>query len=315
MTVSLTGLDRSFPLNYRYTLEDPALEASIQKLGVMIPLLIVQEEGRQLLLSGHKRLAAAEKAGLAEIPVQILEKKLTPKQQFLAAVISNWGQTPCDLDVMRASVLALRDFKFTEDEYTEELLPALGLAPQRNLIRDVLKTQALEKEVLDAVAAGQLPFKGAAQLLKFPPDDQRVFVREAAQKLRFSVSQLQETVECLYDMMRQSYRTLGELLKDSVFSRILQDEKSDPRQRTDAFMKILREKKNPRLSQMEKDFAGQAGQITSKLDGLSLEAPPYFENQGYFLKMHVRSAESLNQLQQLLAEERSSFNALLQGVL
>lgn len=315
MTRNLNSLDRSFPLKTRYCLEDAALDASVKKYGILIPVLILEDDGRQILISGHKRLAAAEKAGLQEIPVQVLEKKLSAKERLLAAALSNWGQTRSELDILETSVKALRDFNFTEQEYTEELLPALGLEPQRNLIREILKMQAVEKDVLDAVAADRIPYKGAAQLLKFPPEDQRAFVQTAAVRLKLSASQLQQTVECLYDVMRQTYRSLTEILAEPDFRTVLDDEKLDLRQRTDAFMKVLRERKNPRLARMEKDFSEQAGKLAARVDGLTLEAPPFFENQGYFLKMHIRNSESLKQLQELLLQNRSSFNALLQCVL
>lgn len=49
------------------------LTASIKRVGVLVPLIVVDKDGAFLLVAGHRRIAAAQAAGLTEIPVLITE--------------------------------------------------------------------------------------------------------------------------------------------------------------------------------------------------------------------------------------------------
>lgn len=44
------------------------LTASIRRVGVLVPLIVVPKDGHFLLVAGHRRIAAAKAAGIAEIP-------------------------------------------------------------------------------------------------------------------------------------------------------------------------------------------------------------------------------------------------------
>jgi len=45
------------------------LAASIRRVGVLVPLIVVSKDDHYLLVAGHRRLAAATAAGLGEVPV------------------------------------------------------------------------------------------------------------------------------------------------------------------------------------------------------------------------------------------------------
>jgi ParB/RepB/Spo0J family partition protein len=51
-----------------------ALAESIKAVGLLEPLLVVEEEGRYVLVAGERRLRAAKRAGLQSVPVQVLER-------------------------------------------------------------------------------------------------------------------------------------------------------------------------------------------------------------------------------------------------
>lgn len=311
----LQNLDRNFPYQNRYDLKDDALADSIKRHGVLSPVLICEKDQKQYVISGHKRLKVAEELGLKELPVEKIEKALEPKDFFRLALLSNWGQQRADLDLLHVSTKALGDFAFDEQEYLQDVLPALGLPIQRNLIEEVLKMRALEPPVLEAIHQGTIAYRGAYHLLKLPPEDQILFITQIAAVLKLSASQLQQSVECLYDVMRQKMVGLKEIVQSVPFEQILKHPDWDPRQKTDMFMKLIKSIKNPRLAATEKAFNQEAGRLSGQMPGLKLEAPPFFEEQGYFLKLHVRDSGTLSQLQRVLEEHRTSFNALLDCVL
>ena len=315
MTSAIKELDRNFPYQNRYALDDSFLEESIKRHGILEPLLGGREDGRTFILSGHKRLVIAEKLGLKEIPLRFCDEVQDQKRRFLLALLSNWGQKRHELDVFQASIKALSQYQFTEEEYLQQVLPAMGIAPQKNIMAEVLKIQALEEMVREAIAKEDLPYRGAAHLLKFPAEDQTDFVRLVAQKLNLSVSQLQQSVEWLYDLMRHNKVSLKDCLRKTSLKEILDHEKWDARQKTDAFMAGLRRLRTPRLVKKEEAFSKLAADTCRSVPGLKIEAPPYFEKQGYSLQMQIDQQGSLDALRQVLEKERTSFNALLDCVL
>lgn len=49
------------------------LTASIRRVGVLVPLIVVRKDDAFLLVAGHRRIAAAAAAGLAEVPAIVRE--------------------------------------------------------------------------------------------------------------------------------------------------------------------------------------------------------------------------------------------------
>jgi ParB family transcriptional regulator, chromosome partitioning protein len=96
-TVPLTHLVESAANPRRITSKtaDAELADSVKKMGVLEPLLVREVlalkpgdlPGRLELIAGHRRLAAARAAGLAEVPVRVLE--LNEEQALEAAIVEN----------------------------------------------------------------------------------------------------------------------------------------------------------------------------------------------------------------------------------
>ena len=49
------------------------LTASIRRVGVLVPLIVIRKDDRFVLLAGHRRFAAATAAGLLEVPAMVRE--------------------------------------------------------------------------------------------------------------------------------------------------------------------------------------------------------------------------------------------------
>jgi hypothetical protein len=82
------------PGNVRQDLDlTPEFVASVAELGVRVPLLITCDDaGRLRVIEGHRRLAAALKAGLAEVPCVLDADRASDQAgQFLDMLIANSG--------------------------------------------------------------------------------------------------------------------------------------------------------------------------------------------------------------------------------
>lgn len=63
------------------------LEWSIRKHGILVPLLVTERKGHLLLVGGHRRLAAARRAGLQDVPV--VSKEMTEEERLELMLTEN----------------------------------------------------------------------------------------------------------------------------------------------------------------------------------------------------------------------------------
>ena len=135
-----------------------ALTQSIKTHGVLQPLVVrAAKEGYQLI-AGERRLRAAQAAGLAEVPVHIVN--FDDQQVFEAALVENIQRA--DLNPIEKA----QGFKEYLDKFgltQEQLGTKLGL--DRTSISNLLGLLNLPKEVQEAVRLGQITL-GHAKVLK-----------------------------------------------------------------------------------------------------------------------------------------------------
>jgi ParB family transcriptional regulator, chromosome partitioning protein len=142
-----------------------ALTQSIRTHGVLQPLVVRAAKDGYQLIAGERRLRAAQAAGLAEVPVHVVN--LDDQQVFEAALVENIQRA--DLNPIEKA----QGFKEYLDRFglTQEQLGAkLGL--DRTSISNLLGLLNLPKEVQDAVRLGQLTL-GHAKILKGVPEAAR----------------------------------------------------------------------------------------------------------------------------------------------
>jgi ParB family chromosome partitioning protein len=142
-----------------------ALCASIKSHGVLQPLVVRQIGDRFQLVAGERRLRAAKAAGLASVPVRVVD--FNDQQILEAALIENIQRT--DLNPIEKA----QGFKDYLDRFSmthEQLAARLGLG--RPTITNLVALLELAQEVQDAVRVGQLT-TGHAKILKGVTDRAR----------------------------------------------------------------------------------------------------------------------------------------------
>jgi ParB family chromosome partitioning protein len=142
-----------------------SLSASIRSHGVLQPLVVRQVGDRYQLVAGERRLRAARAAGLAAVPVTVVN--FNDQKAHEAALIENIQRS--DLNPIEKA----HGFKDYLDRYKithEQLATQLGLA--RPTITNLVALLDLPAELQDAVRVGQLT-TGHAKVLKGITDPAR----------------------------------------------------------------------------------------------------------------------------------------------
>jgi ParB family transcriptional regulator, chromosome partitioning protein len=142
------------------------LVRSIQARGVLEPVLVRPMGGKYELVAGERRLRAAQRIGMKDIPAIIVE--LTDKESLEVALIENLQREDLSpVDEARAYQILVEEFDRTHDQIAEQV------AKDRSTVSNLIRLLKLPEIVLDALASGALTVGHARALLGLPrPQDQ-----------------------------------------------------------------------------------------------------------------------------------------------
>jgi ParB family chromosome partitioning protein len=185
-----------------------ALAESIREKGVLQPLLVRPlGDGRYAIVAGERRYRAAKMAGLAEVPVRVLD--LPEKEARLLALVENlqredlnpYEETLGVLELLseelgktREEVVALlhrmqneRRGKATQNvlgspeaQRVEEVFKALGRMTWESFVQARLPLLGLPEDLRAALEEGALPYTAALELKKVKDLEARARLLEEA---------------------------------------------------------------------------------------------------------------------------------------
>lgn len=182
LELSLTSI-LSNPRQPRTHFDDGELEelaASVAQVGVLQPVLVrpSADGHRYELVAGERRLRAAERAGLSEIPAIV--RRTGDEQLLTEALVENIHRTDLDpLEEALAYQQLLEDFGVTHDEL------ARRLGRSRSAISNSLRLLNLPAAIQEQVADRQLTAGHARALLAMtdPEEQQQLAERIVAEGL------------------------------------------------------------------------------------------------------------------------------------
>ena len=184
-----------------------ALAQSIREKGVLQPLLVRPlGDGRYAIVAGERRYRAAKMAGLAEVPVRVLD--LSEKEARLLALVENlqredlnpYEETLGVLELLseelgktREEVVGLlrqmknakegriRDNVVPKDaQRVEEIFKALGRMTWESFVQHRLPLLGLPEDLRAALEEGALPYTAALELKKVKDPEARARLLEEA---------------------------------------------------------------------------------------------------------------------------------------
>lgn len=165
------------------------LAASVAQVGVLQPVLVrpAADGHRYELVAGERRLRAAERAGLSEIPAIV--RRTGDEQLLTEALVENIHRTDLDpLEEALAYQQLLEDFGVTHDEL------ARRLGRSRSAISNSLRLLNLPPPVQRRVADRELSAGHARALLALPDAEAQEQLAERAGAEGLSVRAVEEAV-------------------------------------------------------------------------------------------------------------------------
>lgn len=152
------------------------LAASIRRIGVIVPLVVVGEDDGFTVVAGHRRLAAAKMVGLKTVPaIRRDSNDAAVKEISFAENFFRRDLSPVEL------AAALKDGVEQQGLSVEEL--AKGFHKSEHWVRSMMAIWGWPVDVQEAVHRGKISVSAASNLAVITDEEYRVFlVRNAVEQ-------------------------------------------------------------------------------------------------------------------------------------
>jgi ParB-like chromosome segregation protein Spo0J len=263
--------DRRFCISY--PLHDNHLLASIEKIGIIEPIILLKVTP-YIVISGFKRLEAAITFNHSHTPSLI--QNIPEQQAFLYAIHNNITR---GFNLVEKAIAFERMFHFnlTTPEVTE-IITMLEIKSSEKIFKNLMAIANGEKALKDFIVVHNISMKNVEALLRFEPEERRSLI-SILSSLHFTDSSLREILELL---------SLMKVKKDAIDFNIIDHAKT-----MDEIRNILKRKIYPKLTSLEKRL-----QNIHKECGLppnmDIKVDPFFEKEYIDIWIRARKEKEVH---------------------
>lgn len=142
------------------------LVESIRQHGILQPLSVRPREGGYELIAGERRLQAARKAGLTNVPVTVRE--CTDEEMLALALVENLQREDLNpMEAARSYAQLMQEFALSQRDVAERV------GKSRSAVANTMRLLGLPEEMQQAVAEGKMSEGHARTLLSVEDEDKR----------------------------------------------------------------------------------------------------------------------------------------------
>lgn len=165
------------------------LAESIRENGIIQPLTVAEmEDGKFELIAGERRLRAAKKAGLEQVPVIL--KHATDREKMIMSIIENVQRA--DLNCVEEALAyyqLMNEYKLTQEEVAKKL------GKERSTIANFLRILNLPRPVIDFLQKELLSFGHAKVLASVKEKEDVLRLANEAVTSNWSVRELEQATK------------------------------------------------------------------------------------------------------------------------
>lgn len=166
------------------------LADSIRRHGILQPLSVRRNGGNYELIAGQRRLRAAQKAGLTEIPCIVMT--MTDQESSMAALVENLQRQDLDFIEQAQGISKLIQKWGLSQEQAAEIVGC-----SQSAIANKLRLLQHSDTVLEALRHTDLTERHARALLKLPEDKRKLEAIEAIVRLNLNVAKAEQYIDSL----------------------------------------------------------------------------------------------------------------------
>ena len=164
------------------------LAQSIKENGVIVPLTVIKENGKYVLIAGERRYRAAKSVGLKELPAYI--KVATKKEVMEMALVENIQREDLNAIEIALSLKGLiEECNLTQEQMSERI------GKSRSVITNYLRLLKLPAEVQLALRNNEITMGHARCLVNMDSDSECIEMMKRIIDKALSVRQVEELMK------------------------------------------------------------------------------------------------------------------------
>jgi ParB family chromosome partitioning protein len=165
------------------------LSESIKENGIIQPLIVAElDNGQFELVAGERRLRAAKKAGLEQVPVVV--KRATDREKMIMSIIENVQRS--DLNCVEEALAyyqLMTEYKLTQEDVAKKL------GKERSTVANFLRILNLPRPVIDLLQKEMLSFGHAKILAAVKEREDAIRLANEAVANTWSVRELENAIK------------------------------------------------------------------------------------------------------------------------
>ncbi len=286
------------------------IKESIAQTGLLNPAIVAKKSNGFAIVSGHKRIRALIELGWAKVHCLLVEPEDPPYQLFINTVMENLSFREYNL-IEKSLILNQLEVVTSCGYSIEKLRQTLGIhACNLAKIKDL---QSLPREALRAIACGKVRPSVALEFAEFGPEDQLELIK-ALEMFDLGENKQREILLLIFELARIQHCTPAEILRLNEIRKVLVDPVLNAPQKGALFLDILRAKRSPTLSGMQREFE-TAKRRTSPPRNVAIINKAPFEADSLQLSISLSNRTELACAYQYLKnlEAREEFESLLRA--
>ncbi|MGA1863691.1 MAG: ParB N-terminal domain-containing protein [bacterium] len=294
-TIDLSSIDlddRRF--SYRF-FQRPSndLIDSVRRHGIIYSPLVSIMDDTYKVVDGFRRIEAARSCHKKKVLCKVFE---SPFEEWdLACFILSLFLSAEPPHILDQGVILSRFCRlFDQDRVINHILPLLGHPPNRKVLERLVPLAGMEEDLGRALLDGRINHDMALRLMEMESGT-REHISSFFLYFAFSQSKQFEILEYLMDISGRENRSLTEILKETGWTGNRQEQADRNTVKVgEAFRRRLRERRNPIISGMEREWNNKIASIHLP-PSVSLSPPPYFEGGTYRLSFTFNDLISLQE--------------------
>jgi len=228
---------------------DQKLATSIDRLGLLHPPLVQRHGEEYIILSGRKRILAADQLGMQEIPCLVVEDTISDSMKW--EILLTHALIGSQLSFVEQAHLFAKAGQEIKDEQLLALLPILGHKKNPQLLHTFSRSLSLVQAAVKALHRGCLQPKSIDLLDKCQPQDQETLI-ELIDSFRLGGSKQRNLILLALDLTRRHNVSLREIIEEWQKER-KGSKTNQPQQVADLFS-WLAAKQAPRHHKAQQEF-------------------------------------------------------------
>jgi len=290
--------DKEFLITF--SLRSDTLINSIKEIGIITPIILRDMQNRYQIISGFKRVFACRELDIKSIKAIVHSKNdLKDKEAFYLNFYENLTLRSFNI-VEKAMILnnLFERIKIDTKEYKKKFLPLLGLDFNKKQLKDFFGLLDLDEKIKTYIVEENISLKNILQWMRFTKKEQKDIYRFIL-PLRLSSNKLREVLLFLEEICQRDKISVKDIIDCIEIQDVLNNMNITVSQRSSKIRDLLKRKRFPQLTSMEKSFADIIKDL--KLPkGIIFRSPEYFEEKEFSIEFKIKNKEELKRVSRAL---------------